>query len=311
MTLSQNLKQELRLTQIIEFSNLMAVPDEVLNAVVGAVSYNPEIVESTLQRKKEESHSFVHNSEKVRTLYSSLTPSKGDSDSRKSGLIGSPDLKDLKDCLGQYQTAITSDVTYIGRRNEKPELVFSDHLKGSMNLSLFQLDASKYPETSKLLYQLKNFDEWKRKTLKNAYVIIGGTQREFLEDFDKTRYNILNQKNLAEKINVSEGAVSRILSNRWVEARNIAGDQQFLYAKDLLATKNDLKKYNALPILNEILAEEFKNREAYSDRIIAERVPNLARRTIVKYRQSSGIPAYSERNKVYRAEEIEEPFKFG
>jgi hypothetical protein len=173
---SQELRPEMRLTQRIEFSNLMAVPDEVLNTLVGAVCFNPDQIEITLQERRRNNSSLEDNSHKVQSLYASLMPSKGDAEGeKKRGLVTSPDLRVLEDCLGQYNATITPDVTYIGRRNERPELVFSDHLKGSVGLMMLQLDASRHPETAKLVAQLKKFDAWKRNTLRNAYVIIGGT----------------------------------------------------------------------------------------------------------------------------------------
>lgn len=314
LSLTQELRQEMRLAQIIEFSNLMAVPDEVLNTLVGAVCFNPGSIEKTLQERKRGNFSPEDSSKKVQSLYASLIPSKGDTgEERRRGLVISPDLRILENCLGQYSATITPDVTYIGRKSEKPELVFSDHLKGSVSLMMLQLDASIYPETARLIAQLKRFDEWKRKTLRDAYVVIGGTQREFFEDFDKTRLHVFKTGDLADKLGFNESTIYRVLSNRWVEARNTEGNQKFLYARDLLITPDELKRYLALPKLNEALTEEFQRGRSYSDREIAEKIQSIATsiatRTVAKYRLNAGIPDTTERNRIYKSGERAEAYQ--
>ena len=308
LMLLSELKQELKLSQVIEFVNLMNVPDEILNVVTGAVLYNPESIEIALQNRKKKEN-YMGGADKVQTIYSSLTPSKGDLNIEKGGLIGFPDLRTLEGLIGNYQTNVTPDVTYIGRENKKPEIVFSDHLKGLMALRLIPIDSSKYPETSKLISQIKRFDEWKREKLINVYVIFGEKQRDFLENFDKTKFQVFKPENLGNQLNIHSSTIYRLLSNRWVEARNIAGNQKFIYAKDLLVTENDLKKYHVLPKLNKILSEEFENKKAYSDSEISNKVGGLARRTFTKYRKSSNIPLAGERERIYFEESKKEPYR--
>ena len=313
LRLLQTQRQELNLQQIIEFNNLLAVPDEVLNAVARALEYTPDSIEEVLQsRKRDASSCPIETADKIQTIYSSLIQSKGgDSNRSKGGLIISPDLRVLEDRLALHPTSITSDVTYIGRRDEKPEIVFSDHLKGAMSLRMLQVDPSSYPETSKLLAKLKYLDEWKRRILRDAYTILGGFQREFLEEFDRTRYNLFRQEDLADRLNISPSTVSRILSNRWVEARNVAGDQKFMYAKDFCVTQDEIRRYEILPPLNNILREEFERKKAYSDREISEKTGGkIGRRTITKYRTISCIPNNLERTAVYKSGEKAEPYRF-
>ncbi|MFH1210435.1 MAG: hypothetical protein V1645_00820 [archaeon] len=308
LQLSQGLRQEIKLSQVIEFNNLMAVPDNVLNVVTGAITYNPDTIETALQNFKRE-QPRGDSSTKVQNIYGALASPKGDDKFRRGGMIIGPDLRTLEECLGTYPAIITPDVTYIGRKDERPEVVFSDHLKDSIML-LLQIDQTKYPETSKLLARLKSFDTWKRGKLREAYVILGGEQREFIATLDPFRYNLFRQDQLADKMELSTSTISRILSNRWVEARNTEGIEKFLYAKDLFATRDDLNRYTALPTLNKILEEEFERKAAFSDREISERVSRLARRTVTKYREESKIPNFSERNRMYKTSDVTEPFKF-
>ena len=313
ISLSQGLEmsQSLCLSQTIDFARLMSIPDEVLRTVVGAVSYNPNMIESKIISQKEGGSSrFFDASTKVKTIYGSLIPSKGDSEYTKCGTIMTPDLRGLEGCLGNYNTMVSADVTYVGRKEAKPELVLSDHLKGSMRLSVMPLDSSIYPETSRLLDRLISFDSWKRDILMKAYVVIGGKQREYMEEFDKAKFNIFNQGDLANELDIDHSTVSRLISNRWAEIRNISGGQQFLYIKDLLPTKDDLKRYISFKKLNGIMREEFDLGRAYSDREICEENAGLARRTITKYRDMNGIPGGPERNLVYKNGSRKEAFVF-
>lgn len=311
MRVSQELRQQMSLTQVIEFSNLLAIPDEVLSTVALGISYNPASVEAVLRQRREQGTVKPDTSGKVQSLYAHLTNPQRDADAVKElqGVIFSPEVGSLENCLGKYSVVITPDVTYVGRKDAKPEMVLSDHLKGSLNLQLAQLEEAQYPETSRLLARLQHFDEWKRRTLRSAYVIIGEVQREFLEDLDNTRYHIFKAENLAEKLQLHESTVSRLLSNRWVEARSVVGDQKVLYAKDMLVTNDGLKKYLALKPLNNLLLEEFERKKAYSDRELTEKVRGLARRTIAKYRLEAGVPGTCQRNEAYKSAERTEPYK--
>ncbi len=310
---SQELRQQMSLTQVIEFSNLLAIPDEVLSAVALGISYNPGSVEAVLRQRREQGARIVDTSSKVQSLYAHLTNPQRDAAAvnEVQGVIFSPEVGSLEDCLGKHQVIVTPDVTYVGRKDSKPEMVLSDHLKGSLQLQLVQLEESQYPETFRLLARLRNFDEWKRKTLRNAYVIIGEVQREFLEDLDSTKYHIFKQGQLGEKLNISESTVSRLLSNRWVEARSVAGEQKVLYAKDMLVTNDGLKRYLALKPLNLLLEEEFEKKKAYSDAELVSKIKVIARRTLAKYRLEAGISGTPERNQAYRSGERTEPYRIG
>ncbi len=316
LELRQNLRQtlEIRLGQVIQLANLMTYPDEVLSTVAGAITYSPEAVESVLsaikdkERPKDKKDDGIER--KVQTIYTAIIPSKGDSEKLATyGLIGYPDLRAIKDKIPDYQTTLTPDVTYIGRKKDKPEMVLSDHLRGSMRLGLLQLDPAKFPETSRLAAQLRHFDEWKRKKLIEAYVIIGDSKREFLEEFDYGTCGVFRQEDLAEKMELSESTVSRLVTNRWVEARDVKGEQRFMYVKDLFTTSDDLIRYTSIPELNKVLRLEFESGKSYSDGKIAEMVKKLARRTITKIRMESDIPTATERAKAYKSGSLQEPYK--
>lgn len=298
LQLLPKLRQEIRLAQVIDFANLINVPDEVLETIIGAISFKPESIEAILQGKR--TIKEKDTSHDVQSLYNSLIPPENGVREMGSGLIISPNLKVLETCLEQYQTAITPDATYIGRRGEKPEIVFSDHLKGSMGLRVIQVDGFRYPETAKLIAKLKKFDEWKKRTLRDEYTFIGEVQREFFEDLDRTKLHIFGAKDLAEKLGFAECTIYRTLSNRWVEARSATGEQRLIHSDNLLVTPNELRRYLAIPRLNELLIEEFKKGKACSDQELAGRISAVARRTVTKYRQEAKIPNSDGRNDSYQ-----------
>ena len=307
--LKQGLTQNLKLNQVIELSNLIAFPDEVLNRVADEITHNPDSVEGRLKKLREDK-TVKYVDDKVRALFPSLVPSQGDpDDGRKAGLVIAPDIRILEDSLGQHQVQITPDVTYVGRTSGKPELVYSDHLKGVMALSLVQLDQVRYPETSRLLNYLRKFDEWKRKTLRDSYLAIGEVQREFFENLDKTAFHLFKQDDLAERLNFSTSTISRILTNRYIEARGVNEKKEIWRSKDLLVTADRLLRYSIIPLINAVFEKEFSEKMAYSDQDIQKMVPNIARRTLAKYRVEARIPEHGGRIKIYRAGERKEPFK--
>jgi len=299
----------LRLAQVIDFAHLIKFPDEALDFVVTKISENPDNIELRLKELKEKREArFVDD--KVKALFPSLVPPPDDPNRKSnSGLVISPDMTILSENLGQQKVQITSDVVYLGRKNLKPEIVYSDHLNGAMRMSLVQLNSSQYPETARLVDHLRRFDEWKRKTLRNIYLTIGDEQREYFEELDKTRFHIFKQQDLAEKIDISWSTVSRLIANRYAESRGINGNLEILATKDLCITADKLLRYSVTPLINAVFEKEFSERMAYSDQEINGMVPNVARRTIAKYRFEAGIPSHGDRVRSYRTGEKTEPFK--
>src|SRR3989344_3579356 len=308
MKLYLKLEQQLKLSQKIEFSNFLSVPDEVLSTVLGAISFNPDNTESIL---REERKKHINRKSGVNVLYPSLNPLNGNPDYRRGGIIVNPDLRAIEGYLENYKINVAPDVTYIGRKNLKPEVVFSDHIKGPSMMISLELEKTKYPETVKLMNNLRRFDEWKRSKLREIYIILGDAQRDFFDDFDRTKCKILNMENLADETDISWGTASRIMSNRYVEVRSVSGDQKYFQSKELLVTKDELKKYIVLPKINELLREEFEKGAAYSDKKIIRRADiELSRRALVKYRKEFGIPNSLERDKAYKNGDMLEPYKF-
>jgi len=290
-------------------NNFMKVPDEVLSMISNLVVANPERVERLLEGLKSEKGVSQYDSDKkIQSIYSSFT-NFSENASGKGGIIIEPDFRGLESIINQTGVVVTPDVTYIGREKQKPELVFSDHLRGATGLYLLQVNSSDFPETAKLFSQVKRFDSWKRKKLTEVYAILGREQREYFEKFNPLTFNLFNDSCLAKEMGLSPSTIYRILCNRWIEARNIEGEQKVMFAKDLLKTETDITKYHNLSKLNKLLLEEYQNEKGYSDQEMARRIPSIARRTITKYRLESGFPVGSSRRREY-FKGRDEPFSF-
>jgi len=304
--IKQGLHQTQRLQSVIEFSGLLSVPDVVYSVVDGSVAHNPDSVEQILQARSKDMHPG-DQAGRVEAIYDSFFPSVDGSGGLPKGKIIAPNVSFLEDHLpSDYVAHITPDVVYIGRTDLKPEMVFSDHLQGRMELRL-DIDENRFPETAKLVRKLRAFDHWKRGELRKIYGVMGNQQREFLAGFDETRYNICGVNSIADMVNLHETTVYRILANRWVEARNIQGDVKTMRSKDLCTTKNDVLRLASCQRINQILQEEWESGNAYSDQKIANQVPSIVRRTVAKYRNVFGVPNTSERQVAYRTARI--PFK--
>lgn len=309
LELKQSLRQNLDIVQKIELTNLMAIPDEILSTITKIITDNPDKIESILQHKKQEKKKeFAPDSaSKVKTIYSSWIPSKGGD---AKGRIISPEIISLEDFFNENIINITPDVTYIGKKNNKPKIIFSDHLKGSIDLYLCQLDSSTHPETSQLIKNLLHYDNWKRDNLIKTYTILGERQREFFEEFDTSRFNKFVSEDLGEKLNLHHTTICRLLSNRWIEARNIKGEQRILKTKDLLISQTKLLRDRAIKYLNEKFLEEFEKGQAYSDKTLFKDLQGIvSRRAIAKYRINSGIPNSMVRMKEYASKSVATPYQ--
>ena len=307
LRLSQNLRleQSMNLSQRIGIANLIKLPDSAL-VVENAIGHAPDKVEDTLVHAKSSLDEGVDA--KVRTLCGSFgsSGSKGEG----KGMIISPDVRSIEDVIGDHDVKILPDVIFRGRENNKPEIVFSDYLRGTIELKLKMVDRSKHPETAKLLSQLARFRDWRNEKLRLAYTNIGEEHREYFEHFDCSKINIFTYERLASKLEIHECTVYRLLENRLVEARDVSGDVLVLTAKSLLPTKVDVLRLQAMNTLNEVLASEFREGITYSDQQFSDQVKGLARRTIAKYRDECGIPGKNDRQAAYKCGDLVVPYKF-
>ncbi|MEK6906727.1 MAG: hypothetical protein AABW81_03830 [Nanoarchaeota archaeon] len=302
------LEQKIQLTQVIKLNDFLAVPDEIIEVVAGTVFFNPDLIERTLQKRKAEK-SIEDVAGKVQSIYSSISPCSPNR-ANLNGMILSPDIRAVEEHIKPYQIEVSPDATYIGRTDKRPEIVFSDSIKGANKLFSLSLDIQKYPETSKLLSQMKKFDEWKKARLRESYVIVGDVQREYFEKFNLSRLNFFVQDHLADRLNLSASTISRVLSNRWVEARDTEGNQKSFYIKDIFATRDNLKKYSILSGINKIFEKEFEQKKAYSDMHILEKLgKDIARRSIANYRKENNIPNHLDRNKIYKSGKLQEQYR--
>ncbi len=304
---SLRLEQSQRLAHVIEVSNLLSIPDVLFENVVEALVSDPGSAEGKL---KEASRKYEESRQSTSSIHSILpsSPGKNKASERSAGFIMIPDTRPL----GSPQNTEASpgyDVLYLGRKDKKPEMFFSERLTYKVGISIMQIDAQKHPAAARMLGQLLKFDRWKKEMLRTAYTRLGETQREFFEEGDAARLHIFTQQNLADLLHIHQTTVSKMIANRSVEITTLQGKRIAGYTNDLCVTRDELAKYLIVPHLNRILGEEFESKTAYSDFELSQRVSSIKRRTVAKYRQMSGIPGNSERSDSYRAGIRKEPYR--
>jgi hypothetical protein len=305
---SLRLEQRVELRQVIQTAQLFSFSDEVLSAVMDTIVSSPDIVEGVL-RKHEGKKDDCPIGGQVQSVYSTFGVPSGRPG--KGGLITSFHLDSLEECVDDRTITVTPDVIFEGVENGKPRIEYSKHLVDDQKLSLVLVESSIYPETAALLCALRNFDQFRRRLLREAYLIIGDTQREFFETFEPSALNVLSQENLAFKVGVSPGTISRAFSNRYVQARDVNRREVCFPSKELLVTRHGLLLFMVIPKLNQIFEDEFSSKTAFSDERIRVKLKpmKIARRTIQSYRDYFGIPKSYVRDCVYSTDERTEPYR--
>lgn len=297
------------LSQMIVQSNLIALPEQAFDSFVDAILQEPGEVERVLTEQGKNQHP-VYNDEKVKVIFA-LRNAKGDYQ-RTSGLISIPDLQGLESSVAKAIEGcdLQPDICYTGRENQKPEISFAEYFYRPMRLAILHIDRDKYKRTAGLFDAIRKFDDWRMGLLRDAYMAFGDAHREFFECFDPTKLRIIDQSDLGAQLGVSSSIVSKIVSNRYVEAVNLDGEKRHFATKVLCVTRDEMKRYAVLDKLNGVLEEEFKAGRALSDFEIAERLGIVARRTVAQYRTDGGIPSAYERNEKYRTGTMNGPYQF-
>jgi len=298
------------LSQRIELSRMMEVPDEIMGLVVREISKNPDSTEKLLKERRNEysgSNWYKDIDRNVKAIFSELVQ-KNDNQETKRGIISSPNLSLFNQKI-KGNEKITPDVIYKGRELNMPEIVFSDHIAGPISIFMDQIKYSEYPETARLLKALEKFDNWKKESLRNIYTILGDKQRCFFEEFDKTRFRVFNQEDLASELGYTASTVSRIMNNRFVEANSIESNQRVMPTKGLLVTQDHFKRFVFTQRLNDLLQREFESGIVNSDCELSAIIPSIARRTVTKYRTDAGIPDMYERRFAYESGQLSEPYQ--
>ncbi|MBN1157649.1 hypothetical protein JXA85_08580 [Candidatus Woesearchaeota archaeon] len=268
------------------FGSMLELQDKVVSAVAKALSENPDSIEEILGKNYSNG-----TDEQVKRIYSTLVNSD---DAQK---VQTEQKSALEEVLDIDEEA---DATFIARRGEDAELVFSEQLNNPLEQRK-DFDKEKYPLASGLAVKLTDYLNWKTKKLKRAYASLREKQKEYLAEFDLTKLQKYEQKDLARDLNVSTSTISRMLKNRYIEVKNSLGKKKLFLANDFIVMTWQVKKYAFFPSWNKMLNEEMKGKKAYTDaEFAAASGKSLSRRVIAKYRDILGIPKSSKRKEEYQ-----------
>ncbi|MBW2966538.1 hypothetical protein KY342_05530 [Candidatus Woesearchaeota archaeon] len=267
--LGTNLRQEFNLVTLIRM-NVVSLPPNALDLLINLIASYPQKAESIVRSSKGN----------IRLIYDEFARHKDAILSSLEGLV----TKDIK-------VDSTPDVTYIGRKNEKPETIFSENLIQGPKLSQ-TIIPREYPEAKKLFNFLRYEREWITKTLKKAYIIIGEVQREFIYSLSPADLNKFDLSDLAYIMEMHSTTVGRLRMGKYA----VVG-KQILPVHFLMPNDDSFKKYIAIERINALLAEEPP--QSYSDDKLAKET-GVARRTVAKWRNEYRIPESRERTRMYK-----------
>jgi RNA polymerase sigma-54 factor len=160
----------------------------------------------------------------------------------------------------------------------------------------------------KALWLMKSIHQW-RTTLYNVSDAIVKFQKEFMEK--GVRFlKPLTLKELAETVGVHESTVGRATTNKYIQTPRGIFELKYFFSSKLkkkakLNTENETNDNNTSAsskcvkdMIKEIIESENK-RKPFSDQkitnILIKKGINIARRTVLKYRESMDIPSSSKR----------------
>ncbi len=152
--------------------------------------------------------------------------------------------------------------------------------------------------------QLRKSAEFAESVIEKIIKELIRVQKEFFLTGDKLKLKSITMKELAEKIGVNHGTVSRAIKDRYIQT-----PYGLMKIKDLLpkgisktgALYGEKVSVNVVKDLIRKLIESEPPDKPYSDDMISQilnrRGYKVARRTVTKYREQMGIPSSSRRKK--------------
>lgn len=135
----------------------------------------------------------------------------------------------------------------------------------------------------------------RKSNLLNAMTFLAKYQRKFFATGDPADLRPLTQKELAEKLDMDESVMSRIVNQKYVQTDfgTILMKDLFVHSTTNNAEGEDVTTAMVKKHLKELVDSEDKTSpltDAQLEQLMAQRGFTLARRTIAKYRDALGIP---------------------
>ena len=296
-TQTLELRQKVSLVSLMQTQELLSIHPTALDLVLSSIELDPRGSERKLRELGNESDA----SEKVKSMFGELIEGKKENttyENENSGFATTFPLKGLsglikKEVLIRY----TPDVTYIGRKNEKPEIRYAKHLIEAPRLSLSLLD--EFPESKKLYKLLSKEREWISSTLRDFYANLGNSQREFIYSLDPVSLHIYQLKDAAKELGFHLTTVSRLRKGRYISVIDSKQRNHMYPACVLMPNTDEYARIALTHQLNYALQKEAEEQTGRSDDWLSVH-SGLARRTVTKYRTEAGIPKSRERETSYK-----------
>ena len=306
-SLQQTLAQTLSMQQYLSMqtSMLMGIPIPAFDRIIDNIAANPE--------KYDKRSLFEVATEARQTKVQSFFPylTVRNPGARASGVIVNLDLiLASAEASDLAKEACVDGVYRIDREidTDKPEFVPSEYLHGSGQKQLDIQVMSNFKNALQLYNFLFKERNWIAGQLREVYNKIGEGQREFIASLDTNRINIYSYEQLAEDMNLHASSISRLINPRLVAIEH-DGRAYVLPSRELLVNKDEWRRNIVFPLINSVLADEFRQGKAFSDEEIKVRVNRVARRTIAKYRERAGIPSTYERGVLYDWAVLDKPYE--
>ena len=146
---------------------------------------------------------------------------------------------------------------------------------------------------------IKSLDQ-RQETIQKIADVIVDTQYEFLENGIEA-LKPLTMRQVADKIDMHETTVSRAVSDKYIQTPQGLFELKYFFSGGYQAESGDLlSSRSVMEKIKEIVSEE-NSSKPYSDDAIAEILKKsgipVARRTVAKYREETGIPSSRLRRK--------------
>jgi len=292
LTLSMRLTQAPLLQQQIELGVVLTYTPAAIAKAIDKIQKDPAGAEKIIHDVA--SHSKTNH---VQSTAPELCNRAGDPKKRYEGLITPLSMKELFRFAEVNEKDVTPDLLFKPSQNENeaPGIFYSESFLPKPGLKLLDPE---YEAAAKLMKKLVSFRDWSTRTAREAYESIRDKQRKLINTGRLIDAVPLSRQSLADILDLHETTVGRLMNPRYVEIGYASGNL-VVPVNALLPTNDDVAKYLWKNRINEHLAEEFKEKTAYSDDKIAAGKINGVRRTITKYRIEEGIPAVHERQKQY------------
>jgi RNA polymerase sigma-54 factor len=180
-----------------------------------------------------------------------------------------------------------------------PRLRISKKYMGMLENPSTSDDTKEYIKNKMLKGNLiiKNIQQ-RQETIRKIAEIIIDSQYDFLEEGIE-HLKPLTMKEVADKIGVHETTVSRAVANKYVETPQGVFEMRYFFSTGYQSDSGEvISNRSVMEKIKDIVADE-NTLKPYSDDAISKMLKdqglNVARRTVTKYREETGIPSSRQR----------------